>query len=136
MKTLSAVQAQTSGSAATHFASSRALAMSLAESDNGLIEPELIAWADRSSATTSPVLEGCAGPEGWHDYGVSHGGRLEVRIDQDTRFIFAESSQFDSYAHFGPGPYRNVRDAQGNEFLCRAGGTACVALDDWTSKLT
>jgi hypothetical protein len=134
MKTLNASQAL--GASGAHFGTARALAFSLAESDSELLEPALVAWIDRSTGKTSPVLEGCAGPNGWRDYGISHGGRLEVDVDSGTSFIFAESSPFDSYEHFGPGPYINLRDAQGNESLCRVGGTDCVTLDEWTSKLT
>lgn len=136
MRTLNASQPLHHETPKSRFASARALALSLAESDDELIEPELVAWIDRPTATASPVLEGCAGPNGWHDYGVSHGGRLEVDVDGVATFIFAESSPYDSYEHFAPGPFRNVRDAQGNEFVCRAGNVACVQMDDWTSQLT
>ena len=136
MKTLNASQLFPGGASNSRFESARALAFSLAESDGELIEPELVAWIDRHSTHTSPVLEGCGGPEGWRDYGVSHDGRLEVDINNEACFIFAESSPFDSYGHFGPGPFRNVRDAQGNESVCRAGGLDCVPLDEWTSQQT
>lgn len=138
MKTLNASQSQSRSRGATgsRFESARALAFSLAEADGELIEPELVAWIDRFSAKASPVLEGCGGPDGWHNYGVSHGGLLEVDVDGETSFIFVESSPFDSYSHFGPGPLRNLRDAQGNESVCCAGGVDCVSLDEWTSKLT
>jgi hypothetical protein len=134
MKTLTA--SQSLGASASRFESARALAFSLAESDAELVEPELVAWIDRSAGKSSPVLQGCAGPNGWHDYGVSHGGLLQVDVDGETSFIFAESSCFDSYEHFSPGPYINLRDAQGNESICRVGGKDCVPLDEWTSKLT
>ena len=120
----------------SRFANARALAFSLAESNSALLEPELIAWFDRPTGMASPVLEGCSGPNGWQYYGISHEGRLEVDIDGDTSFIFADSSSFDSYEHFSPGPYRHKHDAQGNEFICQTDGTACVPLDEWTSKLT
>ena len=136
MKTLNVPRPHSDKASASQFESARMLAFSLAESDGGLLEPELIAWIDRSSATTSPVLEGCGGPDGWRHYGVSHDGRLEVDVGGEASFIFVESSPFDSYLHFGPGPYRNLRDADGNESICRAGGVDCVPLDDWTSKLT
>jgi hypothetical protein len=29
-----------------------------------------------------------------------------------------------------------MRDALGSELICRAGATACVPLDEWSSKLT
>jgi hypothetical protein len=134
MKTLTA--SQSLGASASRFESARALAFSLAGSDTGLLEPELVAWIDRSAGKSSPVLQGCAGPNGWRDYGVSHGGLLQVDVDGETSFIFAESSPFDSYEHFSPGPYINLRDAQGNESICRVGGKDCVPLDEWTSKLT
>jgi hypothetical protein len=120
----------------SRFANAKALAFSLAESENELLEPELVAWIDRSTGMASPVLEGCSGPDGWRYYGISHGGRLEIDVDGETSFIFVESSPFDSYEHFGPGPYRNYRDTHGNEFICQSDGAACVPLDEWTSKLT
>lgn len=124
------------GSAASAFESAKALAFSLAESDDKLLEPVLIAWINRSTGKASPVLEGCSGQDGWHNYGISHGGRLEVKIGDDATFIFTESSPFDSYEHFGHGPYVNTRDSLGNELICRTGGADCVSLDEWTSKLT
>ncbi len=136
MKILNVTQLFSGGAAASRFEAARALALSIAESDSGMLEPELIAWIDHRSAQTSPVLEGCGGPDGWRDYGSSHGGRLEVDIDDEACFIFAESSPFDSYAHFSPGPFRNIRDTEGNESVCRAGGLDCVPLDEWTSQLT
>ena len=120
----------------SRFEAARLLARSFAESDADLVEPEMVAWLDRSSTLASPVLEGCGGPDGWRHYGAAHGGRLEVDVGDETSFIFAESSQFDSYDHFAPGPFRNLRDGQGNEFVCDSGGRACVPLDDWTSQQT
>ena len=136
MRTLNASQPLHCATPEARIAAARAIALSLAESDSELIEPEIVAWIDRPSAMASPVLEGCGGPVGWHDYGVSHGGRLEIDVDGVDSFIFAESSQSDSYEHFGPGPFRNLRDAQGNEFVCRPGGVACIPVDEWSSKLT
>jgi len=136
MKDLTVSPPLTSGTATSRFNAARAMAITLAEADKELLEPELIAWIDRSTSMASPVLEGCSGPEGWHDYGVSHEGRLEVKVGSDSSFIFAESSPFDSYEHFGHGPYINIRDKQGNEMICRKRGDACVPLDEWTSKLT
>lgn len=135
MKTLNVNLPRSGGNRKPAFEASRAFALSLAESSREFIEPELIAWSDRTTMMESPVLEGCSGPYGWHDYGVSHGGRLEVDVDGKYNFIFAESSPFDSYEHFGHGPLVNIRDAQGNEMVCMSSG-GCVTLDDWTSKLT
>lgn len=136
MKTLNASQMFPGGATASRFAAARALAFSIAESEGELLEPELVAWIDRHSTKASPVLEGCGGPDAWRDYGASHGGRIEVEFNGEIAFIFAESSPFDSYEHFGPGPFRNLRDAHGNESICRAGGLDCVPLDEWTSQLT
>jgi hypothetical protein len=136
MKTITTSPTLSHEDPASHFAKARALAFTLAESDSELLEPELVAWIDRSTGMASPVLEGCSGPEGWRYYGISHGGRLEVDVDYDVSFIFAESSPFDSYEHFGPGPFRNLRDNKGNELICLPEGRDCVPLDEWTSKLT
>jgi len=136
MKTINVSQPLPGAASASRFESARMLAYSMAESDSELIEPELVAWIDRPSAMASPVLEGCGGPDGWHHYGVSHDGRLEVDVGGEASFIFAESSAFDSYGHFGPGPFRNMRDAQGNEAICRPGGVDCIPLDEWSSQLT
>jgi len=121
---------------ASRFDAARALAFNIAASGSEFIEPELVAWVDRSSARASPEVEGCYGPNGWHDYGLSHEGRLEVDVGDEMSFIFTESSPFDSYAHLGHGPFVNLRDAQGVEMICRVGGKACVPLDEWISKLT
>lgn len=43
-------------------------------------------------------------------------------------FSLAESSHFDSYEHFGSGPFVNIRDAQGDEMICRVGGRDCAPL--------
>ena len=75
MKILNASQPLSSGASASRFESARVLAYSLAESNSQFIEPELIAWIDRTTVRASPV-EGCSGPNDWHDYGVPHAGRL------------------------------------------------------------
>jgi hypothetical protein len=72
----------------------------------------------------SPELEGCSGPYGWRDCGIFHDGRLEVDVGGEAIFIFTESSPYDSYEHFVPGPFVNPRDAQSNEMIRRMGGAA------------
>lgn len=136
MKILTSSQALSSGTPVSNFANAKALALSLADSDINLVEPALVAWIDRATGITSPVLEGCSGPDGWRDYGISHGGRLEVDIGGDASFIFTESSPFDSYEHFSPAPYRSKHDNQGNELICQSNGTDCITLDEWGSKQT
>lgn len=135
MKTITASRPATA-SATSQFEYARAVARSLADADGELVEPELIAWIDRATDRTSPVLEGCGGPNAWREYGATHDGRLEVDVGDDTAFIFADASAFDSYDRLGHDPYVNLRDDQGNEMICRVGRIDCVPLDEWTSKLT
>jgi hypothetical protein len=75
MKILDVNPLPSGGSIASTFESAGKLAFSLAESDDELLEPVLIAWIDRSTRKASPVLESCSGQDGWHDYGISHDGR-------------------------------------------------------------
>ena len=129
---------------AKHMDYSRAvrLATALADEDEEVIEPVLVAWYDRKAARMSPAIEGADLRTRWHDYGESHCGKLEIDVGDDYAFIFAESSAFEPYEAC---PYINLRDPQGNEYLCQTSllddprkptQQACVALDEWTSKLT
>jgi len=118
------------------------LAANLANSDTGIIDPVMVAWYDKKDARMSPVVGGNNIDMLWHDYAEKHGGILEVDVNGEYDFIFADSSAFEPY---GPSPYINLRDRSGNEYLCQINALrdphnpnkeACVALDDWTSKLT
>lgn len=118
------------------------LADALAGEDKEVIEPVLVAWYDRKTARMSPAIEGADLHSRWRDYGASHGGRLEIDIGDDYAFVYAESSAFDPY---DPSPYSNIRDAEGVEYLCQINllsdphqptVSACIPLDEWTSKLT
>ena len=60
MKTVTASQSHVAS--ASRFESARALAFSLAESDSELLEPELVAWIDRSTGKASPFLRAAAVP--------------------------------------------------------------------------
>lgn len=119
-----------------------ALAANVAGSDKDIIDPVMVAWHDKTTDRMSPRAKGGDVDTAWHHYGESHGGKLEVDVNGEYDFIFADSSAFEPY---GPSPYINLRDAQGNEYLCQINALrdphnpskeACVALDDWTSKLT
>lgn len=119
------------------------MAAVLADDDAEIIDPVLVAWYDRKAARMSPVIEGAELKTRWHDYGASHGGRLEIDVAGDYAFVYADSSAFAPYGD--DCPYINLRDAQGNEYLCQSGllqdrhvpnDAACVALDEWSSKLT
>jgi hypothetical protein len=118
------------------------LAANCAAQDEEVIDPVLIAWYDRKAARMSPVIEGADLSTRWHDYGANHGGKLEIDVGDDYIFIYADSSPFDPFV---AGPYSNLRDSKGNEYLCQIGllddpkvpqRKACVALNEWTSKLT
>lgn len=118
------------------------LAASLADSDDDIIEPVMVAWHDKKASRMSPVVEGGDINTRWHDYGESHGGQLEIDVNGEYDFIFADSSAFEPY---GPSPYINLHDKSGNEYLCQINALrdphnpsqeACVPLDDWTSKMT
>lgn len=118
------------------------LAAALADKDGELIEPMLVAWYDRRDSRMSPAIEGADPRTRWHDYGESHGGKLEIDVEGEYTFVYADSSAFDPYEAC---PYANLHDAQGNEFLCQIGllddphvpnPKACVPIDEWTSKLT
>ncbi|TCV90587.1 AF1514 family protein [Sulfurirhabdus autotrophica] len=117
------------------------LANSVADSDVNIIEPVMVAWHDKKTSRMSPVVEGSVNTR-WHDYGESHGGKLEVDINGEYEFIYGDSSAFEEY---GPSPYVNLHDENGIEYICQINALrdphnptqeACVPLDDWTSKLT
>ena len=118
------------------------VAASIANSDADIAEPAVIAWHDKKASRMSPAIEGGDINTRWHDYGASHGGKLEVDVNGEYDFIFADASTFEPY---GPSPYINLHDKNGNEYLCQTNALrdphnpsheACVALDEWTSKLT
>ena len=118
------------------------LATALARTDTDLVDPVMVAWHDKKSSRMSPVIEGGDINTRWRDYGESHGGKLEVDVNDEYDFIFADSSAFEPY---GPSPLINLHDNRGNEYLCQINALrdphdpskeACVVLDDWTSKLT
>src|SRR5574340_146374 len=99
-------------------------------------EPIVVAWHDKIHSRMSPVIEGGDINTRWHDYGESHGGRLQVDVNGDYDFIFADSSQYES---LGASPYVNVKDARGQEFLCQISALkdpknptqeACVQLEE------
>jgi len=118
------------------------LAASFADKDPHIVEPVMVAWHDKKASRMSPVIEGGDINTRWHDYGESHGGKLEVDVNGEFDFIFADSSAYEPY---GPSPYINLHDQRGHEYLCQINALrdphnpsqeACVELDEWTSKLT
>lgn len=116
------------------------LAASFAASELGIGEPVMVAWHDKKSSRMSPVIEGGDINTRWHDYGESHGGKLEVDINGDFDFVFADSSGFEV---LGPSPLVNLRDKAGNEYLCQINALrdpkhpneeACVKLEGLSTK--
>jgi len=81
-------------------------------------EPTVVAWHDAKQHRMSPVIEGADEHSRWQDYGRSHGGDIDVNINGDYDFIFAES---ENYEELGNSPYVTLKDTQGNQFLCRIG---------------
>ncbi len=80
-------------------------------------EPAVVAWHDAARRQMSPVIEGADTRSRWRDYGKAYGGDLNVSVNDDYDFIFADSSDFQGLEH---SPYVAVRDKQGHEYLCLA----------------
>jgi hypothetical protein len=127
------------------YRTAKGLAAAFADKVTNIVDPVMVAWHDKKAARMSPVIEGADINTRWHDYGQSHGGRLEVDVNGEFDFIFADSSAFEEY---GPSPYVNLHDQLGNEYICLTSSLrhphnagipskeACVQLDEYTSKLT
>lgn len=124
------------------YGKAMALADEAVSHDKDVAVPVLMAWYDRKSERMSPAIAGADIRTRWHDYGASHGGQVEVDIAGDYAFIYADASGYEPY---GPSPYVNLHDDQGNEYICqlnrledphRPNQDACMAIDEWTSKLT
>ena len=79
-------------------------------------EPAMVAWNDAIRHQMSPVIEG-ATRNRWRDYGEAYGGKLNVSVNDDFDFIFADSSEYEGLEH---SPYVAVRDKMGHEYLCLA----------------
>jgi hypothetical protein len=120
----------------------RELAASRAMDDPEIEEPVVMAWHDKSASMMSPVIDGGDIDTRWHDYGESHNGQIEINVNGQYDFVFADGAAFE---HYGPSPYVNLSDGNGTSYLCQRGllrdphrpeKGACVALDDYTSQMT
>lgn len=80
------------------------------------VEPTVVAWHDARANKMSPVIEGADTHSRWRDYGETHGGNVNVSVNGDFDFIFADSNNFEELGH---SPYISLQDQQGNQFLCR-----------------
>lgn len=103
-------------------------------------EPIMVAWHDKTSSRMSPVIEGGDINTRWHDYGASHGGKLEISVNGDFDFIFADASGFEG---LGSTPLVSLHDSLGNEYLCQISALrdpkkpteeACVRLEGVNTK--
>lgn len=81
-------------------------------------EPTVVAWHDAKQHRMSPVIEGADELNRWRDYGESHGGDVDISINGEFDFIFAEGANFEELGH---SPYITLQDQQGNQFLCKIG---------------
>ena len=118
------------------------LAASFAATDPELEAPVVVAWHDKRMSRMSPVIEGADVNTRWHDYGESHCGCLEIDVNGEYDFVFADAAPYDQY---GPSPYVNLFDGEGHEYICQINALrdpqrpdmgACIPLDDYTSKMT
>lgn len=127
------------------YSMANSLAQAVAQKDRELLEPVIVAWHDKRESRMSPDIAGADVNTRWRDYGESHGGELEVDVNGEFDFVFADASCFEKY---GPSSYRSLHDQLGQEYICLSyslshphnasipSHDACVALDEWTSKLT
>ncbi|MDD5330170.1 MAG: AF1514 family protein [Sulfuricella sp.] len=104
-------------------------------------EPIVVAWHDKPQSRMSPVIEGADINTRWHDYGEAHGGRLQVDVNGEYDFIYADASEYET---LGASPYVNVRDARGQEYLCQINALrdpknptreACVQIEEMGIEL-
>ncbi len=109
------------------------------EMNNG--ESIVVAWHDRPHSRMSPVIEGADVNTRWHDYGEAHGGRLQVDVNGEYDFIYADAADYET---LGASPYVNVRDARGQEYLCQINALrdptnptreACVQIEEMGIEL-
>jgi hypothetical protein len=80
-------------------------------------EPTVVAWHDGMRKRMSPAIEGADIQSRWRDYGAAFGGDIDVNVNGDFDFVFADTSRFES---LGPSPYIALHDKQGHEYLCLA----------------
>ena len=106
---------------------------------NQMKDPTIIAWHRNSRLGATPPYYDGANPETWWaKYGEGNGGRLEVDVGEDYRFIMMDAR---GYETVGDLPLRNLTDRDGNPYLCYTPlqgrdspvprQEACILLDGW-----
>jgi hypothetical protein len=104
-----------------------------------MVEPTIVAWRRQDSADMSPTLYDGADPDTWwQKYGEGNGGRMDVSVGGEYRFIMMDTRGYETVDEL---PLRNLTDGLGNHFLCytpmigKVSATpdpeACIALDGW-----
>lgn len=106
--------------------------------ENQMKDPTIMAWHTDSGQGTLPFYDGANPDTWWEKFGEGNGGRLEVSVGDDYRFIMMDARGFET---LGPMPLRNLSDGAGNQYLCytpilgRASSEpnpeACTVLDGW-----
>lgn len=122
----------------TGFQAASLLAKAAAQ-DSQMKDPTIIAWHQSSRVGATPPYYDGADPETWWEkYGEGNGGRLEVSVGDDYRFIMMDAR---GYETVGELPLRNLTDLAGNPYLCITPlqgmessvpkESACILLDGW-----
>ncbi len=106
--------------------------------ENQMKDPTIMAWHTDTGQGTPPFYDGADPDTWWEKFGEGNGGRLEVSVGDDFRFIMMDARGFET---LGPMPLRNLSDDSGNQYLCytpilgRASSEpnpeACTVLDGW-----
>lgn len=107
--------------------------------ENQLREPAVVSWHQHGSEAMSPSFDGANPASWWEKYGSGNGGRLEIHVGDRYDFILTETLGFETLDGL---PLRNVRGADGTEYLCyhsretdaAQGAEVCMPLEEWTAK--
>lgn len=106
--------------------------------ENQMKDPTIMAWHQNSELGMTPYYEGANPETWWEKFGEGNGGRLEVSVGDDYKFIMMDAR---SYETVGELPLRNLTDSEGNQYLCYTPiqgmessvpkKEACALLDGW-----
>ena len=104
---------------------------------NHMVDPTIMAWHQHSQPMPA-YYEGANPDTWWEKYGEGNGGRLEVSVGEDFRFVMMDAR---GYETLGAAPLRNLSDGHGNQYLCHVSAQAgnfgapalesCALLDGW-----
>jgi len=120
------------------FNVAREMALACAAEHN-MEQPVILSWRQHNSHGFAPGFEGAEEESWWSKYGQGNGGQANISVGDDYSFIVAESGGYETVNSL---PLRNIRDANGTEYLCLTPmlddtntprKDACSPLDDWTA---